>query len=68
MQKIVDFLHGKKGIIGGLISVISAYLVSKGIFTMDEGLLVAGVLSVLGISSDVATQKLGVSPEKLGKS
>lgn len=64
LQKAVDFLHGRKATILGLVLVINLFLAKEGIINENTAIMIQGILSVLGIGADAATNKLGVSPEK----
>ncbi len=61
LQKIVDFLHGKKAVIIGVFGLVVAYLVQEGQVSPNLGTLLSGIIALLGGGADFATKKLGVS-------
>lgn len=69
LQKIVDVLHGKKGILIGLIAVVNIYLAKQGVISANAATLIQGIVSLLGAGADIVTNQIGVTPSvSLGSS
>lgn len=60
MYQLLEWLHGKKAIIFGLVHLTNAFLALKGIYDADVSAYIAGVLTLLAGGADYATTvKLG---------
>lgn len=66
LEKVVDFLHGRKATILGLVLMVNTFLVKEGLVSVNAAALIQGIISLLGVGADIATSQLGVSNDKLG--
>lgn len=60
MLQILQWLEGKKLIIGQIISLITVYLLSMGYIGKELAVLINGILVVLGVSAQYVGAKIGV--------
>lgn len=58
MNKILKWLEGKKSIIAGIITTISAYLVSIGTISENTGILIASLSLLIFGTASIATTKM----------
>ena len=61
MDKLLEFLHGKKTVLFGIAHLTNALLALKGVYDPDISAYIAGVLTLIGGTADYATTKtLGI--------
>ena len=58
LKQILTWLSGKKSIIAGLITTTSAFLVSEGVITAEQGTFIASISLILFGSASYATGKI----------
>jgi hypothetical protein len=62
---LIEFLHGKKTVIFGLIHLTNAFLSLQGLYSADVATYIAGILTIIGGGADYSTTKiLGVTRRK----
>lgn len=62
MYRILEWLHGKKAILFGIIHLTNAFLALKGIYDADVSAYIAGILTLMAGGADYATiKKLGTT-------
>lgn len=58
MHKILEFLHGKKAILFGIVHLTNSLFALKGVYDADVATYIAGVLTLLAGGVDYKTTKL----------
>lgn len=62
MYKLLEFLHGKKTVIFGVLHLTNALLAAKNVIDADIAAYIASLLTLLGGGADWATaKKLGTT-------
>jgi hypothetical protein len=56
--EVLTFLKGKKSTMVAIVALILSYLALKGMIGQDEQVLFNGILAVLGLGANIATNKL----------
>lgn len=58
MNKILNLLSGKKTTIGAILALINTYLLTIGVYSNNEAILINGILVALGLTANIATAQM----------
>ncbi len=61
VQKIIDYLHGKKAILLAISFAVFQVLAANAVISPLAAAIGQSVFLALGVTADAATQKMGVS-------
>jgi len=67
LDKVLEFLNGKKATIAAIIFAIMAYLASIGVIGQNEVALITAIVTALGGSANYATAE-GMLAGRIGRS
>lgn len=58
MIKVLEYLHGKKAVLFGVLHLTNAFLALKGVYDADVSAYLAGVLTLLAGGVDYKTGRM----------
>jgi hypothetical protein len=68
LVSVLAFLKGRKTTIGVILAAINTYLLTIGVYGNNEALLINTILIALGLTANIADNKLSINAnQKFGK-